>query len=251
MKKKAERINVITESNNKNFVHAILNAVTKGYSDSIIVDDILDLLRTNEISRGVLSTTPEALRDYASKFRKSLEFIADEMEGFEIREPGELIVNKKKKENDDENVIQDELEEMKDNDSEKRFVEISERADNIKEKMNEIEEKMCGKKHASKSEIQVIEANFEESSYIENENKLAGTLLINFNQDMSIYKRGNKVVLAKNTTEFVKSAIFSYLKNEYPQLKAVLSDEIFTSNVKFSNLRTGEASINYEISEAF
>ena len=41
--KVAERTNVLTESENKSFVHAIVNAVSKGYADKTVLEDILDL----------------------------------------------------------------------------------------------------------------------------------------------------------------------------------------------------------------
>lgn len=84
MKKKADRTNVLTESiqenANTNFIHAVLNAIMKGYSDQTIFFDVIELVRLEQISEGVLKTTPSVLRSYAKNFAKTLNFLADKIE---------------------------------------------------------------------------------------------------------------------------------------------------------------------------
>ena len=60
MRKEAERTNVLVENNNKNFIHAIINAVAKGYSDETVIEDVLELVKANEISKGVLLSSPDS-----------------------------------------------------------------------------------------------------------------------------------------------------------------------------------------------
>ena len=84
MQKNSNRTNVLTESlgenANANFMHSILNAVIKGYSDKTIFLDIVELVRLNQISEGVLKTSPIVLKSYAKEFSKTLEYIADKIE---------------------------------------------------------------------------------------------------------------------------------------------------------------------------
>ena len=84
MEKKSNRTNVLTESiqqnTNTSFIHAILNAIMKGYSDKTVFVDIVELVRLNQITDGVLNTTPAILRSYAKEFSKSLIYIADKLE---------------------------------------------------------------------------------------------------------------------------------------------------------------------------
>lgn len=84
MKKDADRVNVLTEvitdNANSNFVHAVLNALMKGYSDKTIFFDIIELVRLDQISLGVLKTSPDVLRSYAKSFNESLNYIADKIE---------------------------------------------------------------------------------------------------------------------------------------------------------------------------
>jgi predicted nuclease with TOPRIM domain len=219
MEKKSERINVLTEGNNKNLVHAIVNAVSKGYSDNIIIDDILDLVRTNEVSQGVLSTCPQTLRSYSESISSSLNNIADEVEGIKIQQQ-EMVVERKKR-----------FEEFEKKEDDKNFEETQE-------------------KTSSCEKISITE-NWEKTEYNENENKLAGVLLINFNQDMSFYKRSSTVSLGKSVVDYVNNKIFAYLKKEYPQLKAQLTDKIFKSQIEFCNVKIGKCQINFEIEGAF
>jgi len=226
MKKKSERVNVLTEGNNKNLVHSIINAVTKGYSDNVIIDDVLDLVKSNEISQGILITCPETLRLYAENISKSLTNIADEVEGFKIQQQ-EMTVERKKR-----------LEEQNENKHE----------DNDDFDFEESQDKT--EKKSSSDKILITE-DWEKSGYNEKENKLAGILLINLNQDISFYKRGDKISLAKTAIDYLNNKIFSYLKNEYPQLKAQLNENIFKGQIEFVDIRNGIGQLKYEIQEAF
>jgi len=245
MDKKAERLNVLTENNNgKNFVHAILNAVTKGYSDNVVIDDVIDLVRQKEISKGILATAPEALRTYAKSIENSLIVIADEIEGIEIQESQEQIIRRKKFENKvKENIVEEEMEKIEENEEDQD----EEGQEQNKEETQE-EEKTT--KTASKNEIKITE-DFEQISHNEKENKLAGTLFIDFNQNMGIYKKGTSIVLGKSASDYVRNKIYGYFRNEYPQLKAQLTSKIFIGNIIFDNIKTGKATLNYEIKDAF
>ncbi len=117
MKKNANRINVLTESieenANSNFIHAILNAIMKGYSNQTIFFDVIELVRLNQISKGVLETAPAVLRSYAKEFSKTLNFLADKLEKIsefrdntKIKEPKE----DKKEDEDNEDIKKDEIE---------------------------------------------------------------------------------------------------------------------------------------------
>ena len=52
----------------------------KGYSNQTIFFDIIELVRLNQISEGVLKTAPAVLRSYAKEFSKTLNFLADKLE---------------------------------------------------------------------------------------------------------------------------------------------------------------------------
>ena len=77
---KTEEKNILTEGNEKSFISSILNAVAKDYSDKVIIDDITKLANSNEISKGILLSTPDALRSYGENFNNTLQFIACEIE---------------------------------------------------------------------------------------------------------------------------------------------------------------------------
>ena len=84
MNKENNRSNVLIESispdKNVNFLHSIINALAKGYSEKTIFFDIIDLVRREQISDGVLKTVPEALRAYAKSFSKTLDYVADKLD---------------------------------------------------------------------------------------------------------------------------------------------------------------------------
>lgn len=286
MKKIAERTNVLIESNGggKNFVYAILNAVTKGYSDNVIVDDVIDLVRLNEISKGILATAPEALRSYGDSITNSLKVIADEIENIEIQDAQEQIVRRKRieeqklekenREDEEENVVKEELEDLEEDEEENENEEVEDEEDQAEEKLKELEEQVKDKeerakriqesqmeeqqpvkelmhhsKIGSKSELTFSE-DWNESGYNEKANKIAGTLLIDFHQDMSKYKRGNRINLGTSVMAHIKNQIFSYFKAEYPKLKAELNDTIFKSNMIFDEIKAGKAKVEYEIEKA-
>jgi hypothetical protein len=227
--KKAERLNVITESENKNFVHAIINAVTKGYSDRIVFDDIVDLVRRKEISKGVLIASPSALRAYGESYKKSLDFLADKIESIEVTEEPAVKIKEKKQE---ENVVEEEIEKIEENSEIKK--------DN---------------KQASNISIRFAKLNILEDdnkyNYNENENKMSGIINLRFNQDMSQYLCGKEIKMVKEDIESILNRIFNYYKNEYKQLKANLNTEIFKTNIKFTSVEKGEAELEYEIDGAF
>ena len=240
MEKVSERMNVLTEGNGKNFVHCILNAVTKGYSDDTIIDDVLELVQSKEVSRGVLDSTPEALRSYASNFQRSLDNIAKEIEDIEF--PEEQRIRRKDRNQESLKIDteapedEDEIEEV-DEDNEDEKVEIE---DDDKDEEDQEDEKDVK-----------VEEDWDKYEHNEKENKISGSLKIAFNQDMSIYKQGSKMNLSKSTLGYIQKNIFDYLHKEYPRVKSKLSTKIFKSNLIFDNLKKGEAQIKYEIKNAY
>lgn len=214
--KKAERINVLTESNNKNFVHAILNAVNKGYADQTIVDDIIDLVKSNEVSEGVMLASPEALRQYADSIEESLNFIADEIENLEVVSPSV---------------------------KRKRFEEIEDVEGTEKE--NEEEEEEI--KNASKDIV--VTEDWEKYTHDEKTNKISGVLNISFVQNMDSYKKDKEIVLKDSARDYVRNKVYAYFKSEYPKLKAKLDGKIFKSGFVVSD--NGQAFLNYEIEQAY
>jgi hypothetical protein len=223
MNKTAERVNVLTEGNGKNLVHAIINAVTKGYADNIIIDDSLDLIKSNEVSKGVLATCPDTLRLYAKSMAESLLNIADEIQNFEIQEQQMTIKRKTKEEFPKENNNQ-------------RFDELQEKEDN---------------KELKTSSVNDIKIEEDWTKSVCDENKIAGTLLVNFNQDMGLYKKGSEITLKTSAIDYLKNKVFFYFKKEYPQIKVALTDDIFKGNLRFVNTKQGTALIDYEIENAF
>jgi hypothetical protein len=224
MKKTTERINVITESENKNFVHAIINAVTKGYSDRIVLDDIIDLVRRKEISKGILLASPDALRTYGESFKASLFYLADNVENLEVHD--ELTVNMKEKKQD-ENIVEDELEKIEQSDL----------------KQN----KQAYVKFANL----IVSEDFEKYAYNELTNKMSGVFHLKFNENLDKHKNDNELKMSKEDVDSILNKIFSYCKIEYKNLKAELNVKIFKSNIKFSPICKDEADVEYEILGAF
>lgn len=263
MKKKSERMNVLTEGDSKNFIHAILNAVTKGYSDNTIIEDVIEMIRTNDISKGILITAPDALCSYGKSLSNSLNSIAQEIRNIEIQDAQELIVKRKKLEekrkenNEDEeaenglddngrNVIEEEMDRL---DGEVTKIEEKKREELEQDEDDDVEDLNYQSKIASK-DITITE-DWEKSGYNESEDKIAGNLNINFNQNMSIYKKGNQLNLDKLAIDYITNKVFSYFKNEYPRLKVKLSTNIFKENIVFDDVGDGKAHISYEINKPF
>lgn len=137
---------------------------------------------------------------------------------------------------------------------------LREYAKNISDSLNyiasKIEEKSIDdikeeEKENHKASIKVTEADWENSAYNEKANKLAGTLVIDFGQDMSLYRRDDKVALKQSSLNVLNDAIFNYFRTEYPNLKAELSTSILKGNMVFSNLEKGIGKIAFEIENAF
>jgi len=248
--KKAERINVLLESENKNFVHAILNAVTRGYSDKIVVDDIVELVRSKEISKGILTVAPETLREYARSFYRSLSYIADELENLEVIDELQVIRKEKEtKENENEEVdahygdvenaeVFDEDDEASMDEGEPEAIKFEAAADGDKLPEKEVDDL-------------TVSEDMEKYQYNKNENKISGVLTFKMNKDVTNNRKANAIELDKPTIEQLTKAAFSYLKSEYPRLKAELTDNIFKGNLVFKDLKTGSAEIGYEINGAY
>jgi len=111
MEKRSNRINVLTESiqenANTNFLHAVLNAIIKGYSDQTIFFDIIELARLEQISDGVLKTAPAFLRSYSKEFSNTLNFLAEKIEKISEFRDGTKIKKDKKDDDDDKKKIKD------------------------------------------------------------------------------------------------------------------------------------------------
>jgi len=224
MDKFAERTNVLTESENKSFVHAVINAVTKGYADNTVLEDILDLVRRKEVSKGVLLAAPDALRTYGESLNNSLKFLADEIDQLEVND--ELTVKKKEQPKSDEpNVVEQEM-----------------------EKQEEATEKKASFDRFAKLEVS---EDWSKYNYDKKSNIMSGTLIVDFKQDMSIFKTANRVVLNQNEIDDILGKVFAYLTCEFKNLKAELTPEIFKNQVKFSSVEKGVAEIEYEIKGAF
>lgn len=237
MDKVAERTNVLTETENKSFVHAVINAVTKGYSDNTVLEDILDLVRRKEVSKGVLLAAPDALRTYGESLNDSLQFLSDEIDQLDVID--ELTVKRKElpKDDDEPNVVEEEMEKQEDDDDD--FVD-----DDDDEKP---EKKASFNLFAS---LEVSE-DWSKYSYDKKNNIMTGHLIVNFNQDMNRFKTANKVSLSKNELDNVLTKIYAYLSYEFKNIKANLSPDIFKSEVKFSSIEKGVAEVDYEIKGAF
>jgi hypothetical protein len=220
-KKVAERTNVLTESENKSFIHAVINAVTKGYSDNTVLEDILDLVKRKEVSKGVINSAPEALRAYAESLRNSLVFLSEQIDDLDIVD--ELTV--KRKNNNEENVVEEEM--KKDEPTEK-------------------------KASFDKFADMKVSEDWDKYVYDEKKNVMSGELKLDFNMNMNKFRASNnKVRLDTTDVDDVLGKIYSYFTTEFKNLKASLSQEIFKTDIKFSSLDKGEAVVEYEIKGAF
>jgi len=232
---KKARLNVLVDSNEggKNFIHAILNAVNKGFADQTIIEDAIELAKANEVSKGTMLAAPDALREYAENYFTSLNLIADELSDLEFIEEQPLNVKKKLKDDAD----------MQINVDEDKYEDEDEEID--EDEKEEIEE-FDFAKTASVTE------DWDTYQFDKESNKIAGTIRISFNKNMSKFKdSNNKIKLNTATTENIKTQIFKYLRNEYPLLKAKLSSNIFKGNLIFKSLEKGRAEIGYEIDNAY
>lgn len=230
IKKVAERSNVLTESENKSFIHSIINAVTKGYSDGTVLEDIMELIRRREVSKGVIQAAPDALRSYAESIRDSLVFLAEQMENLEvIDEPTIKRREIKLQEQIDEQIQAVPVE----NTEEKTFEQAS--------------------KNASLNKFANLEVSedWDQYSYNKKSNTMSGHLIISFKEDMNKFKNANKVSLSSEDTKKILSSVYSYFSKEYKNLKSSLNEEIFKGNIKFSSLEKGVAEVDYLIEGAF
>lgn len=246
-KKVAERTNVLTETENKSFIHAVINAVTKGYADNTVLEDVLDLIRRKEISKGVIQSAPEALKSYGESIKNSLDFLAEQIEQFEIiDEP--TVKRREAPKKIEENVVE---EEMKNEDvpeaPEAENPEDEEASSQVPGTTGTASKKSSIEKFAS---MKVAE-DWDKYTYDEKTNSMVGILKLNFCQDMSKFQSDDKVILAKEDIDEVLNRIYGYYSTEYKNLKAGLSTEIFKSDIKFSNIQKGLAEVEYEIQGAF
>lgn len=226
MNKVAERNNVLTETENKSFVHAVINAVTKGYSDNTVLEDIMDLVRRKEVSKGVLLAAPEALRTYGESLNNSLQFLADEIDQLDVID--ELTIKRKDipKEDDKPNIVEQEMQKQ---------------------------EEEATEKQASFGLFGSLEVSEDWSKYEYNKksNIMSGHLVVDFKQDMNRFKASNKVVLSQKEIDNVLGKIYNYLNTEFENLKATLTPQIFKSEATFVTLEKGIAQVDYEIKGAF
>jgi hypothetical protein len=236
----AERTNVITETENKSFIHAVINAVTKGYSDNTVLEDILDLVRRKEVSKGVITAAPEALKAYGESLKNSLDFLAEQIEELEIIDEPTVKKREKPKEEEHTNVVEDEMKNQGQGQEEKTEPEETTEAT---EKTASLE-KFANLK---------ISEDWDKYCYDDKKNCMTGILKLNFGQDMSkfLFKSCQKVILAKTDVEDILSKVYCYYGSEYKNLKAELTPEIFKTAIKFSNLEKGQAEVEYEINGAF
>jgi hypothetical protein len=221
----AERTNVLTETENKSFIHAVINAVTKGYSDNTVLEDILDLVRRKEVSKGVIKAAPEALKTYGESIKNSLDFLSSQIDELEIIDEPTVKKREKPKEDDQQNVVEEEMKKVEE----------------PAEKTASFDKFACLK----------VSEDWDKYCYDEKKNSMTGILKLNFGQDMSKFMVKAKVILAKQDIEDVLSKIYSYYGSEYKNLKANLSPNIFKTEIKFSNLEKGLAEVLYEINGAF
>jgi hypothetical protein len=253
MRKISERTNVLTETENKSFIHAIVNAVTKGYADNTILEDIMDLVRRKEISKGVLLSSPDAIRNYGDSFSESLHFLADSIEQLEvIDEPSVKMKEKPIVEEEDEPAKKDDESNIVEKEMEK--IEDKEEKDEEHEK-NETEEDEQAE-HAKKSSIEKfsrlkISEDWDKYKYDQVTNTMKGTIILNFNENMGVYKTANKINMIDDDVNCIINKIYAYCKNEYKKLKTDLDISMFKSNIRFSDLGLGQGEIDYEIKGAF
>lgn len=230
MEKQAERTNVLTETENKSFIHAVLNAVTKGYADTTVLEDIMDLVRRKEVSKGVIQSAPEALRSIGESISNSMNFLADQIDELEIID--EPTVKRREMPKDEEpNVVEEEMNKQEEDEEESK----------------ESEKTASFDKFAS---LEVSE-DWSKYSYDKKKNVMSGQIRVNFKQNMCKYKVANRVILDKNDLDNVLSKIYAYLHVEFKNLKANLCPEIFTSGMIFASIDKGEADVDYKIEGAF
>ena len=220
--KVAERTNVLTETENKSFIHAVVNAVTKGYSDNIVLEDILDLVRRKEVSKGVIQSAPEALKSYGESLNNSLNFLADQINEFEIIDEPTV---KRKEKPQEENVVEEEM----------------------KKQEESTEKKASFDKFAN---LKVSE-DWDKYSYDDKQNTMTGLLKMNFKCDMSKFQKDCRIILEQNEVDDVLSRVYGYFTTEFKNLKASLTPEIFKTDIKFSSVEKGLAEVSYEIKDAF
>jgi hypothetical protein len=224
MEKKSERTNVLTETENKSFVHAVVNAVTKGYSDNTVLEDIIDLVRRKEVSKGVIQSTPGALRDVGRSINESLSFLANQIEELEIIDEPTV---KRKIKDDGQNVVEEEMEKQEDE--------------------TKVDKTASIEKFASL----VVSEDWEKYNYDKSVNIITGHLFIDFKQDMSSYGVSNKIALNQNDLDYILSSVYGYFNSEFKNLKANLTPDIFTSDAVFTSIDKGLVEVDYEIKEAF
>lgn len=225
MDKIAERTNVLTETENKSFVHAVLNAVTKGYSDNTVLEDIMDLVRRKEVSKGVIQSAPDALRSIGDSIQQSMTFLAEQIDEFEIID--EPTVKRKEKQEDDTNVVEEEMNKQEEENAEKTA------------------------SLAKFSSLEVSE-DWSQYSYDKKSNVMSGHLVVDFKQDMMpFFQDTNKIKLSSKELDTVLGKIYSYLEMEFKNLKATLTPEIFSTQMTFSSLEKGVAEVDYKIEGAF
>jgi len=221
--KVAERSNVLTETENKSFIHAVINAVTKGYSDKTVLEDILDLVRRKEVSKGVLVTSPEALRAYSSSLNNSLNFLADEIEGLEVIDEPTV---KQRVKNPEPNVVEEEMQKNEEENSKKASL-------------------------AKFASLQVSE-DWDQYVYNPKSNTMTGLLKLCFNQDMSkLDTSGNKLVVTSKEVDDIIFKIGCYFTSEYANIKTSFSKEFLKEPIEFKSLEKGIAEVHYEIKGAF
>lgn len=225
MEKIAERTNVLTETENKSFVHAVLNAVTKGYSDNTVLEDIMDLVRRKEVSKGVIQAAPEALRSIGESIEESLGFLADQIDDLEIiDEP--TVKRKERTEEDNINVVEEEMNKQEEENPEKTA---------SLDKFADLE----------------IKEDWSQYLYDKKKNVMTGHLLVDFKQDMTPYQGTEKVSLNQKELDTVLGKVYSYFTAEFKNLKAGLSTDIFSSAMAFTSIKDGLAEVNYKIEGAF
>jgi hypothetical protein len=83
--------NILTLQKDSNLVHSIVKAMLEGHSDDDIVKNVVDLSKKKLASKGILITTPEALRSLAQNLTKSLNFVAEKIEGIKEEKQTDIV----------------------------------------------------------------------------------------------------------------------------------------------------------------
>jgi len=225
-KKIAERTNVLTETENTSFIHAVINAVTKGYSDHTVLEDIIDLVRRKEVSKGVIQTASDALREYGESLHNSLKFLADKIDELEIIDEPTV---KQRQPNNDQNVVEEEMQQVE-----------------------QQQQQQQQEKKSSNEKISSLKITEDWEKFCQKDDSISGILKFSFNHDLSQYTKNNKVVLNEKDIDIVLSKVYSYFKSEFKNLKvSSLTRNIFKSSIRFTSLEKGEAEAEYEIKGAF